>query len=179
MEFPVVFNRHMEEGIFPHSRSLFEKEEMEEERRLAYVGITRAEQRLYLSCAKLRTLFGKTNANPQSRFIKEIPSEICESLNEEKIEPAWAKTSRSLNGSSNPTVQRPKANLISRPQMTTTGGDQFTWQVGDKAEHKKWGIGTVVSMRGAGENVELDIAFPQPIGIKRLAAKFAPITKVI
>lgn len=179
LEFPVVFLIGMEEGVFPHSRSLFEEEEMEEERRLAYVGITRAEQRLYLSCAKLRTLFGRTNANPQSRFIKEIPSEILESLNEEQIEPAWAKTSRSLNGSSNPTVQRPKANLISRPQMTTTGGDQFTWQVGDKAEHKKWGIGTVVSMRGSGENVELDIAFPQPIGIKRLAAKFAPITKVI
>lgn len=181
LEFPVVFLIGMEEGVFPHSRSLFEEEEMEEERRLAYVGITRAEQRLYLSCAKMRTLFGRTNTNPQSRFIKEIPSEVLDSLNEEKEAPAWAKTSRSMassgGGVAAPGRQRMKATTTT-PQMNTTGGDQFTWQVGDKAEHKKWGIGTVVSIKGSAENVELDIAFPQPIGIKRLAAKFAPITKV-
>ena len=180
LEFPVVFLIGMEEGVFPHSRSLFEEEEMEEERRLAYVGITRAEQRLYLSCAKMRTLFGRTNTNPQSRFIKEIPSEVLESLNEEKEAPAWAKTSRSMAsgvGLAAPGRQRMKTTTTT-PQMNTTGGDQFTWQVGDKAEHKKWGIGTVVSIKGSAENVELDIAFPQPIGIKRLAAKFAPITKV-
>ncbi|MFN7251374.1 MAG: DNA helicase PcrA [Anaerobacillus sp.] len=182
LEFPVVFLIGMEEGVFPHSRSLFEEEEMEEERRLAYVGITRAEQRLYLSCAKMRTLFGRTNTNPQSRFIKEIPSEVLDSLNEEKEAPAWARTSRQA---STPTSgvgfaagQRQRMSTTTRPQMTTTGGDQFTWQVGDKAEHKKWGIGTVVSIKGSVENVELDIAFPQPIGIKRLAAKFAPIKKV-
>lgn len=180
LEFPVVFLIGMEEGVFPHSRSLFEEEEMEEERRLAYVGITRAEQRLYLSCAKMRTLFGRTNTNPQSRFIKEIPSEVLDSLNEEKEAPAWAKTSRVMSngGSIQTPLQRQRMMTTSRPQITTTGGDQFTWQVGDKAEHKKWGIGTVVSMKGSAENVELDIAFPQPIGIKRLAAKFAPITKV-
>ncbi|MCT8136651.1 DNA helicase PcrA [Anaerobacillus sp. CMMVII] len=181
LEFPVVFLIGMEEGVFPHSRSLFEEEEMEEERRLAYVGITRAEQRLYLSCAKMRTLFGRTNTNPQSRFIKEIPSEVLDSLNEEKeAAPAWAKTSRSMStsGGGFAATQRQRMTTTSKPQMTTTGGDQFTWQVGDKAEHKKWGIGTVVSIKGSAENVELDIAFPQPIGIKRLAAKFAPITKV-
>lgn len=176
LEFPVVFLIGMEEGVFPHSRSLFEEEEMEEERRLAYVGITRAEQRLYLSCAKMRTLFGRTNTNPQSRFINEIPSEMLESLNE-KEEPARAKTSRSIGGGF-ASPQRPRMSTISKPQMTTTGGDQFTWSVGDKAEHKKWGVGTVVSMKGSGENVELDIAFPQPIGIKRLVAKFAPINRV-
>ncbi len=175
LEFPIVFLIGMEEGVFPHSRSLFEEEEMEEERRLAYVGITRAEQRLYLSCAKMRTLFGRTNTNPQSRFIKEIPSDVLESLNEQAEPPAWGRTSRP-----SPTAapQRQRMMTPSRPQMTTTGGDQFSWQVGDKAEHKKWGVGTVVSMKGSGESVELDIAFPQPIGIKRLAAKFAPINKV-
>lgn len=179
LEFPVVFLIGMEEGVFPHSRSLFEEEEMEEERRLAYVGITRAEQRLYLSCAKLRTLFGRTNANPQSRFIKEIPSEVLDSLNEQKETPPWARTSRQgTSPSSMAGAQRQRMANTTRPQITTTGGDQFSWQVGDKAEHKKWGTGTVVSMKGSSENVELDIAFPQPIGIKRLAAKFAPITKV-
>ncbi|OIJ13661.1 ATP-dependent DNA helicase PcrA [Anaerobacillus alkalilacustris] len=178
LEFPVVFLIGMEEGVFPHSRSLFEEEEMEEERRLAYVGITRAEQRLYLSCAKMRTLFGRTNTNPQSRFITEIPSEVLESLNEKKEEPTRMNTSRSAIGGSFTAPQRQRMSTVSKPQMTTTGGDQFTWSVGDKAEHKKWGIGTVVSMKGSGENVELDIAFPQPIGIKRLVAKFAPINKV-
>lgn len=176
LEFPVVFLIGMEEGIFPHSRSLFEQEEMEEERRLAYVGITRAEQRLYLTCAKMRTLFGRTNANPQSRFFKEIPEELMESLNEKKEAPAWKKTSRQTSNQYT-APNRPKK-TFAQPQMTTTGGDQFSWQVGDKVEHKKWGIGTVVSMKGSAENIELDIAFPQPIGVKRLAAKFAPITKV-
>lgn len=179
LEFPVVFLIGMEEGVFPHSRSLFEEEEMEEERRLAYVGITRAEQRLYLSCTKMRTLYGRTTMNPRSRFIAEIPSDIVESLNEQKEAPAWSKTSRlmpsdNLGGKAAP---RRKMTSATSPQMTTTGGDQFTWQVGNKAVHKKWGIGTVVSVKGSTENVELDIAFPQPVGIKRLAAKFAPITK--
>ncbi len=174
LEFPVVFLIGMEEGVFPHSRSLFEEEEMEEERRLAYVGITRAEQQLYLSCAKMRTLFGRTNTNPQSRFIREIPEEVLDFVNEKKDTPAWAKTSRSMPNA----TPKPKMTTTTRPVVTTTGGDQFNWQVGAKAEHKKWGVGTVVSMKGNAENLELDIAFPQPIGIKRLAAKFAPITRV-
>lgn len=173
LEFPVVFLIGMEEGIFPHSRSLFEQEEMEEERRLAYVGITRAEQRLFMTCAKVRTLFGRTNANPQSRFFKEIPVDLIDSLNEQKEAPAWAKSTRTTNT----TFNRPRQS-VAKPQITTTGGERFGWQVGDKAEHKKWGIGTVVSMKGSDENIELDIAFPQPVGVKRLAAKFAPITKV-
>lgn len=174
LEFPVVFLIGMEEGVFPHSRSLFEEEEMEEERRLAYVGITRAEQQLYLSCAKMRTLFGRTNTNPQSRFIREIPEEVLDFVNEKKDTPAWAKTSRSMPNA----TPKPEMTTTTRPVVTTTGGDQFNWQVGAKAEHKKWGVGTVVSMKGNAENLELDIAFPQPIGIKRLAAKFAPITRV-
>lgn len=84
LEFPVVFLMGMEEGVFPHSRSLMEEAEMEEERRLAYVGITRAEEELYLTNAKMRTLFGRTNMNPESRFIREIPGDLLENLNEKK-----------------------------------------------------------------------------------------------
>lgn len=84
LEFPVVFLMGLEEGVFPHSRSLMEEAEMEEERRLAYVGITRAEQELYLTNAKMRTLFGRTNMNPESRFIAEIPDDLLENLNEKK-----------------------------------------------------------------------------------------------
>ncbi|WP_368505788.1 DNA helicase PcrA [Alkalihalophilus sp. As8PL] len=171
LEFPLVFLIGMEEGIFPHSRSLFEEEEMEEERRLAYVGITRAEKQLYLTNARMRTLYGKTNTNPPSRFIKEIPEECLDEMNEQKATPAWMKTSRGASPA-------PKARPQVRASVTTsTGGDQFSWAVGDKAEHKKWGVGTVVSIKGTGESVELDIAFPQPTGVKRLFAKFAPITK--
>jgi DNA helicase-2/ATP-dependent DNA helicase PcrA len=169
LEFPVVFLMGMEEGVFPHSRSLFEEEEMEEERRLAYVGITRAEQCLYITNAQMRTLFGRTNMNPVSRFISEIPVNVLENANQEK-----EKQKQSPFSSARPERRAP----VMRPISTTTGGESIGWQVGDKAQHKKWGIGTVVSVKGEGESKELDIAFPSPTGIKRLLAKFAPIEKV-
>ncbi|MCA1032915.1 DNA helicase PcrA [Bacillus timonensis] len=169
LEFPVVFLMGLEEGVFPHSRSLMEEAEMEEERRLAYVGITRAEEELFISNAQMRTLFGRTNINPVSRFIGEIPEELLDNLNEKerKSEAPFAAARR--------TEQR---RVFSRPSLTSTGGDELDWYVGDKAEHKKWGIGTVVSVKGEGDSKELDIAFPKPTGIKRLLAKFAPISKV-
>lgn len=169
LEFPVVFLIGMEEGIFPHSRSLMDEVEMEEERRLAYVGITRAEEELYLTNARMRTLYGRTNMNSPSRFIAEIPEELVEQGQEQQ--PRRSPFERRLQQA---TMQR-KANF--RTKTTSTGGDEIAWQVGDKAEHGKWGIGTVVSVKGKGEDIELDIAFLSPIGIKRLLAKFAPIKK--
>lgn len=192
LEFPVVFLIGLEEGVFPHSRSLMDEEEMEEERRLAYVGITRAENELYLTNARTRTLYGRTNMNPVSRFIGEIPEELIENLAETmnqatnrgvqtpfggQTSPFGTKTSFGMQtpfGSQRPMVQQ----SVVRPVATKTGGDEIGWRVGDKVEHKKWGIGTVVSVKGENEDKELDIAFPQPTGIKRLLAKFAPITKV-
>ncbi|WP_078394324.1 DNA helicase PcrA [Shouchella patagoniensis] len=178
LEFPYVFLIGMEEGIFPHNRSLFEEEEMEEERRLAYVGITRAEKQLYLTCAKMRTLYGRTNTNPASRFISEIPVELLENNNGM---PDWTKgaSGRPAAGAAAARARSRSSvyETTGRSAMTTTGGDGFEWAVGDKAEHKKWGTGTVVSMKGEGDSVELDIAFTPPTGIKRLFAKFAPITK--
>ncbi|OIK16441.1 ATP-dependent DNA helicase PcrA [Bacillus sp. MUM 116] len=180
LEFPVVFLIGMEEGVFPHSRSLMEEAEMEEERRLAYVGITRAEQSLFLTNAQMRTLFGRTSMNPASRFIKEIPEELLEDAGPKagKSTPFGSRGSSfagsgSGSGFGAPVTRKP----VMRPVAATTGGDQAGWKVGDKAEHGKWGIGTVVSVKGEGEGTELDIAFPSPTGIKRLLAKFAPIKK--
>lgn len=167
LEFPVVFLMGLEEGVFPHSRSLMEEAEMEEERRLAYVGITRAEEELYISNAQMRTLFGRTNMNPPSRFIKEIPENLLEGVQPKKRATSLAAPSR-------PNI-RP---AVQRPIQTSTGGEEIGWKVGDKAQHGKWGVGTVVSVKGDGESMELDIAFPSPTGIKRLLAKFAPIQKV-
>ncbi|MGM8212074.1 DNA helicase PcrA [Virgibacillus sp. W0430] len=170
LEFPVVFLIGMEENVFPHSRSMMDEEEMEEERRLAYVGITRAEKELYVTHAQMRTLFGRTNMNPISRFIHEIPEQLIEGIEQVKT---------TMYGS----FGKSRDNVSSAPRKakrieTTTGAESVEWQAGDKAEHKKWGIGTVVNVQYEGESTELDIAFPAPTGIKRLLAKFAPITKV-
>ncbi|MEC1714673.1 DNA helicase PcrA [Schinkia azotoformans] len=175
LEFPVVFLMGLEEGVFPHSRSLMDDEEMEEERRLAYVGITRAENELFLTNARMRTLFGRTQMNPVSRFIGEIPDELIENLAEEFAKQTQRQPIAATPfGVSKPRIQQ----SVVRPVATKTGGDQVGWRVGDKVEHKKWGIGTVVSVKGEGTDKELDIAFPQPTGIKRLLAQFAPITKI-
>ncbi|TCS80602.1 DNA helicase PcrA [Tepidibacillus fermentans] len=160
LEFPVVFLAGLEEGIFPHSRALFEEDEMEEERRLAYVGITRAEQELYLTYAQSRILFGKTQVNAPSRFIQEIPEELIHDIRKEE---------------KNQLKQMRKTTSYDLQKRPEPRGD---WQVGDKAKHGKWGIGVVVSIKGNEDDLELQIAFPNPIGIKKLLARFAPIEKV-
>ncbi|WP_047983124.1 DNA helicase PcrA [Ornithinibacillus californiensis] len=192
LEFPVVFLIGMEENVFPHSRAMFDDEEMEEERRLAYVGITRAEKQLYLTNAKMRTLYGRTNMNPVSRFINEIPEELVDGLEQMKqsmfgsssFGNDFNRQERTPFGSPSRTRPTPGQSL-GQPQpkrkaeriQTTTGAESETWKAGDKAEHKKWGVGTVVKVQGEGDKMELDVAFPAPTGIKRLLAKFAPITK--
>ncbi|WP_342506488.1 DNA helicase PcrA [Sporosarcina sp. FSL K6-2383] len=170
LEFPVVFIIGMEENVFPHSRSLADDEEMEEERRLAYVGITRAEERLYLTSASYRTLYGRASYNSPSRFIGEISEDILEIQSRN----SGFSSGNTISGQSVAPV-RP---AVKKPVYKTSGGDKMGWSVGDKAVHKKWGTGMVVSVKGIGEEVELDIAFPTPVGIKRLLAKFAPIEKV-
>lgn len=174
LEFPVVFLIGMEEGVFPHSRSLMEEAEMEEERRLAYVGITRAEEELFITNAQMRTLFGRTNMNPESRFIKEIPAELIEDAVPKVKRPSPLSGGRPATSTRQPMPQR---GAVARPFAASSGGEEIGWKVGDKAQHGKWGTGTVVSVKGSGEGMELDIAFPSPTGIKRLLAKFAPIQK--
>ncbi|PRO66230.1 DNA helicase PcrA [Alkalicoccus urumqiensis] len=170
LEFPVVFLLGLEEGVFPHSRSLMEEEEMEEERRLAYVGITRAEQQLFLSRARMRTIFGKTNMNPPSRFLKELPESVLEK------EGGGSDVSGRPNPFSRRQAPGARRKPVSAPQTTKSSGAASDWNVGDKAAHPKWGTGTVVSIRKSGSDQELDIAFPT-VGVKRLVAQFAPITK--
>lgn len=208
LEFPVVFLVGMEEGVFPHSRALFDDAEMEEERRLAYVGITRAEERLYLTCARMRTLFGRTNMSVPSRFLQEIPAELLEG-NPANADQSFggsrggafgqrdsgarafgSATSRGDSGSfgmTKPGAQRYAGGsqaTFSRPGMQA--GDKLPghgqgagvdWKVGDRVQHGKWGTGTVVKVKGTGDDMELDIAFPSPTGIKKLLAKFAPIQR--
>lgn len=150
---------------------------MEEERRLAYVGITRAEEKLYLTSASSRTIFGRSSYNPSSRFINEISEGILEHTSKSggytQTDDLPFRANRYDRAPQYSAAQK-RTSRITHQQAT--GGDQHGWKAGDKAVHGKWGTGTVVSVKGTGENTELDIAFPQ-IGIKRLLAKFAPITK--
>lgn len=182
LEFPIVFIIGMEENIFPHSRSLESEEEMAEERRLMYVGATRAEQRLYLTCAGSRTIFGRTGYNAPSRFLREIDEDVLEqvtrsnatSYRDNSLPFSSNRYDRASNKRSLGEMQKPSSQIS---RLNATGGNQFDWKVGDKASHGKWGIGMVVSVKGEDDGMELDIAFPAPTGIKRLLAKFAPITK--
>src|SRR5699024_2960882 len=169
LEYPVVFLIGLEENVCPHARSMMDEDEMEEERRLCYVGITRAEKQLYVTHAKMRTLFGRTNMNPMSRFLSEIPTELIDGMAEEKTHLFGMPSS----------PQKPKQDIKRRAQklQNTSGAENKEWSPGDKANHKKWGVGTVVNVKGEGDGMELDIAFPAPVGVKRLLAKFAPITK--
>ena len=175
LEFPIVFLIGMEEKIFPLSRSLMEEADLEEERRLAYVGITRAEENLYLTNAFSRTLYGKTQYNQPSRFVAEIDERL---LNLVGIQPQPKTTM--YNSSFNKDLQKPKYQQATRAPLTAktaSGGETEDWNPGDKVQHKKWGVGTVVKVSGNAKDVELDIAFPQQ-GVKRLLAAFAPIEKI-
>lgn len=190
LEFPAVFIIGMEEGIFPHNRSLDDPEEMEEERRLAYVGITRAERKLYLCSARARTLFGRMSVNAPSRFLDEIPDELKEirsaggfggarswSAEGTPARPyRWSAASGPAGGAAaSAGFSRPAGAAQAGGRTGTNPGD---YKAGDKVSHNKWGIGTVVMVKGEGDDTELQIAFPAPVGIKRLLARFAPITKV-
>lgn len=175
LEFPTVFLIGMEEGVFPLSRAMMEEEELEEERRLAYVGITRAERKLFLTNTFSRTLYGKTNANPPSRFISEINQEILELANPSTGASSFhglARRNQAARAASTP--YQTKTPTVSK---TASGAEQVSWKAGDKAVHKKWGTGTVVKVTGNENDMQLDIAFPNPVGIKRLLAAFAPIEK--
>ncbi|MBS5961199.1 DNA helicase PcrA [Enterococcus gallinarum] len=173
LEFPVVFLIGLEENIFPLSRALMEESELEEERRLAYVGITRAEEELFLTNAFSRTLYGRTQYNRPSRFVEEIEQDLLQTLGE-RTQPKGAAASFQPKVFK-PTYTQPRQSTVSSRQTTTAAGNQ--WQVGEKVNHKKWGVGTIVRTTGAAQDLELDVAFPQQ-GVKRLLAAFAPIEKL-
>lgn len=189
LEFPVVFLIGMEEGVFPLSRAIEDADELEEERRLAYVGITRAEQILFLTNANTRTLSGKTSYNRPTRFIREIDDELIQhqglarpvnssfGVKYSKEQPTQFGQGMSLQQA----LQARKSN--SQPQVTAqlqalnaNNSHETSWEIGDVATHKKWGDGTVLEVSGSGKTQELKINFPG-IGLKKLLASVAPISK--
>lgn len=167
LEFPIVFLGGLEEGLFPHSRTLMNPEEIEEERRLAYVGITRAEKELYISNATTRTVFGRTSSYLPSRFIDEIPAELVDSL----------RAKRRIPDDIKPTVPR-HMSVASRPVTKPIIRNEVIadWKVGDTAIHSKWGNGKVVNISGEGAGMKLTIEFPTQ-GVRVVMAKFAPVKK--
>ncbi|SHJ99062.1 DNA helicase PcrA [Paramaledivibacter caminithermalis] len=175
LEFPVVFMVGMEDGVFPGSRSMVDDEELEEERRLCYVGITRAKEELYLTHASMRTLYGRTNVNPVSRFIDDIPQELLD------IEGILGSRSESgldvnnLNSFANShmiSLRKPKEQKIQKKPASNVSSSEI--KPGTKVQHKKFGTGTIISIDGTGDKAELTIAFDQQ-GIKKLMLGFAPI----
>ena len=163
LEFPTVFLTGMEDGIFPHARTLDDPKEIEEERRLAYVGLTRAEKRLYISRAEYRLTFGTPKYNPGSRFLDEIPSELIDWKNEIK--------SKSSSGSSG---LRRRTATAPPPRATGKKSSAMALEVGQRVSHDTFGLGTVVAIGGEGDKSEATINFGQ-YGEKRLLLRYAPV----
>ena len=163
LEYPVVFIVGLEDGIFPHVRSLGNQSELEEERRLAYVGITRAEQRLYLTHAWSRTLYGTTQYNPASRFLDEIPEELFSEI----------KDTRESRSPSHIGFQKPKS--ASPPPSPTE--DQLNLKIGDDISHPKFGDGVILDIKGQASDTEVVIHFVES-GQKTLLLSWAPIEKL-
>ena len=201
LEFPVVFLIGMEEGVFPLSRASEDPEELEEERRLAYVGITRAEEILFLTNANTRTLFGKTSYNRPSRFLREISDDLLQyqglarpanssfGVRFTKEEPTQFGQGMSLQQAlqTRKANAQPQRHTGAQPFSKATGGLPFgktsdpgnsatDWEIGDIANHKKWGDGTVLEVTGSGKTQELKIKFPE-VGLKKVLASVAPIEK--
>ena len=167
LEFPIVFLGGLEEGLFPHSRTLMNPEEVEEERRLAYVGITRAEKELYISNATTRTVFGRTSSYLPSRFIDEIPEELVAGLRAKRKVPDDIKRHVLQHMS---VTSRPVTKPIVRNEVIAD------WKIGDTAIHSKWGNGKVINVAGEGAGMKLTIEFPTQ-GVRVVMAKFAPVKK--
>ncbi|MCW6681033.1 DNA helicase PcrA [Aerococcaceae bacterium NML130460] len=175
LEFPFVFIVGMEEGLFPLSRAMDKEEELEEERRLAYVGMTRAEKMLYLTATQSRLLYGRYQHNLVSRFVDEIDTALLERVGVVFSAPDVSYRIASASQQANRTVLAP-----SRPTMqkvSTSTGATDEWSAGDKVMHKVWGEGTVVKVTKKGNETTLSVAFASQ-GIKELLAAYAPIQKV-
>ena len=165
LEFPVVFLTGMEEEVFPHQRSLTNPKELEEERRLAYVGITRAEQRLYLTRAVARNWWGRPSFHKESRFLGEIPSGLIE----------WRRNERAAMSSVRPAQER----MAQRPGTRSPGNRPVpALSPGDMVTHDKFGLGTVVSTDGYGDQAEAKIDFGADYGVKHLVLRYAPLEKL-
>ena len=195
LEFPVVFLVGMEENVFPLSRASEDEDELEEERRLAYVGITRAEKILYLTNANSRLLYGRTNYNQPTRFLREISSDLLNyqglarpANSSFKVSYTNSDTSKFGQGMSLAQALQERKRQAAPSSISTgslpfgkSGQNQLSkpevaWAIGDIAHHKKWGDGTVLAVSGSGNSQELKINFPE-VGLKKVLASIAPIEK--
>ena len=195
LEFPVVFLVGMEENVFPLSRASEDEDELEEERRLAYVGITRAEKILYLTNANSRLLYGRTNYNQPTRFLREISSDLLNyqglarpANSSFKVSYTNSDTSKFGQGMSLAQALQERKRQVAPSSISTnslpfgkSGQNQpskpdVAWAIGDIAHHKKWGDGTVLAVSGSGNSQELKINFPE-VGLKKVLASIAPIEK--
>lgn len=176
LEFPYVFLAGMEDGIFPSYMTIIseDKDDMEEERRLCYVGITRAKKKLYLSAAKHRMMHGRTQFNKVSRFIEEIPEELLEvdqrmNFKEKNPEKSIFAVNRKK------TFQKPYQQT--KQQFTVVNGGKLDYQEGDRVSHMKFGTGTVVEIVQGGRDYEVTVDFDR-VGRKKMFASFAKLKRV-
>jgi DNA helicase-2/ATP-dependent DNA helicase PcrA len=190
LEYPVVFLVGAEEGVFPHIRALTEPEELEEERRLAYVGITRAREKLYLSHAWSRTLFGSTQYNPPSRFLDEIPSELVEHMGEGRRtsgrasyrgggdrRESWTAWNERMADAGRERIVDAAINAGRRPAPPSTGAETMGLRTGDDVRHAKFGDGVIIMIEGDGDKAEAVVRFPD-VGEKRLLLAWSPLQRL-
>jgi DNA helicase-2/ATP-dependent DNA helicase PcrA len=189
LEFPVVFLTGLEDGVFPHQRSLGDKPELEEERRLAYVGVTRARERLYVSRAVMRSAWGAPVHNPPSRFLDELPVDLVDWRRTAADQTSWGRPDL---GSASPRLDgaltgRGRQQMQSRFGTAAAKADASkkamagrkipSLDPGDRVQHDSFGLGTVVSVEGAGEGSVASIDFGSE-GVKRLLLRYAPVEKL-
>jgi DNA helicase-2/ATP-dependent DNA helicase PcrA len=170
LEYPVVFLTGLEDGVFPHLRTLGDDKELQEERRLAYVGITRARERLYLSRAHMRSAWGQTSYNPPSRFLDEVPDSLVD----------WQRGESSVSAPA-PALTRAADRLVGSARGRAAGPGLRpipALAVGDKVTHDVFGLGTVTATRGAGDRVQAEVDFGAGTGAKWLLLRYAPLEKL-
>lgn len=172
LEFPVVFLTGLDEGLFPHSRTLLDPAQVEEERRLAYVGITRAERQLYVTNAITRTMYGRISAYMPSRFLAEIPPQLMEDYHRKSAMPQSRSTATVPGRQRVSILTKPVASSLPKKHAVTD-----TYAKGDKVRHKIWGIGTVLDVIGEGPNMQMKIQFPTK-GVRQVVVKYAPLEKI-
>ncbi|QGG96925.1 hypothetical protein GH723_01690 [Actinomarinicola tropica] len=190
LEFPAVFLIGLEDGVFPHLRSIGEPDQLEEERRLAYVGITRARQKLYLTHAWCRTLFGSTQYNPPSRFLDEIPESLVESdqsgsrgrgRSRGDGSSGWFGSSGRERGRGAAGISANRERIVDQAMQpkgpTPSGADALGLKVGDDVRHNAWGEGVILDIEGQGDKTEAVVRFPS-VGEKRLLLAWAPLEKI-
>ncbi len=181
LEFPVVFLVGMEEGLFPHARTLMDETEIEEERRLCYVGITRAKEKLFLSSTKMRTIYGNTVTYPPSRFLQEIPARLVKTIKRQERFSALDNFKQvSEKYSARP--QKPAStfnphSFMPQKSAAAAGGTGTRFNTGDRVSHSKWGEGMVVSVKDSPDGQEVKVAFAGA-GVRSLLTKYAVLKKL-